>query len=395
LYGEVAAQGVGRGGAADDAPGDVVDGHLGGEEAQAGVLELDHEAAGQRRRVEAEDVDVGARGQVGVYADGEDAVGVGEEGQLRGGRQGVVAGRTLVGVGLAGAVERLQVGDVGGAQGGARAEVVDVHHGGRVGVVVEAEHVAGLVQGDGEQVIGRRRADAEAGGAVEAHVAGGRAGGGVVGEGEGQYVGGQGGGGDADVAEAWVALGPAGRAEVLAAVADQADVDVGVDGPGLQGAEDLRLPDGGGGVGVEGPEERAGLAWADRGPVGGEADGQMLGVGPGVAPGGRDAAVFELLELEAAVRHGFTSSRGARVGLPAKSRREGLHPLFCNMIARGGRDRGDFLGFSGDPIEERGAGHSGDRRAGPAGVQRKGGLPWQDPDGPGRRFSRASRRGGL
>ena len=49
---------------------------------------------------------------------------------------------------------------------------------------------------------------------------------------------------DPDVAEAGVALDGADGAERLPAVGDQADVDVGVDRPGLERPEDLPLPGG-------------------------------------------------------------------------------------------------------------------------------------------------------
>ena len=51
-------------------------------------------------------------------------------------------------------------------------------------------------------------------------------------------------GADADVAEPRIVLGRPRGAEGLAAVADQADVDVRLDGPGLEGLEDLPLPGG-------------------------------------------------------------------------------------------------------------------------------------------------------
>ena len=75
--------------------------------------------------------------------------------------------------------------------------------------------------------------------------------------------------------------GPDG-AEGLAAIAHQADVDVRLDGPGLEGLEDLPLPGGGRLLGVERLEQRAGLA-GDRRSVGGEAQRQPAGVGPGDA----------------------------------------------------------------------------------------------------------------
>src|SRR5262249_61339846 len=137
---------------------------------------------------------------------------------------------------------------------------------------------------------GGRRGIARAG-AVDADVAGGGADGGVEGRGEDEDVLGEGGGGDADVAEAEVALRPAGHAQSLPAVACDAEVDAGLDGPGLQGAEDVELPAGARG---QGAEEGAVLP-GQQGAVGCEADGEVGGVGPGVAPQRRGTTVFEVL----------------------------------------------------------------------------------------------------
>src|SRR5207245_11786276 len=78
--------------------------------------------------------------------------------------------------------------------------------------------------------------------AVELDVAGPGAAGRGVRPGPGQRLGRHRVGDDADVAEADVALRGAGGAERLAAVGDDAEVDVGVRRPGLEGAQDLALP---------------------------------------------------------------------------------------------------------------------------------------------------------
>src|SRR5262249_58971785 len=138
-------------------------------------------------------------------------------------------------------------------------------------------------------------ADAELIRRVQLDIARPGAGGRLEGAGDRQLVLGLGVGGETDVAEARVALGPAGAAERLPIIGDDADVDVRLDGPGLEGAQDLALPDGGGGNGVQGAEQFTGAA-ADGRAVRRKAEGQVCRVGPRVAPGGGDAAGFELLD---------------------------------------------------------------------------------------------------
>ena len=77
-------------------------------------------------------------------------------------------------------------------------------------------------------------------------------------------------GADADVAELRVMLRRPRGAKGLAAIAHQADVDVRLDGPGLEGLKDLPLPVSGRLLGVERLEQRAALA-GDRRSVRGEA----------------------------------------------------------------------------------------------------------------------------
>src|SRR5262249_61757657 len=197
---------------------------------------------------DAVDVHVGQPGDVGLDLDARRAVGVGQEVEPGGGGEGVVAGAALVRVGGAGTVQGLDAGDVVAAQSGARALVGCVEGGGGVGAVVEAEGVGGLMQHGGEQVVGAAgAADVEGVTGVQHNVAGPGAGDALEGAGGGQLARGLGGAGDADVAEVGVALGQAGGAEGLAAVGHQPDVDIGLDGPGLEGAQHLALPGGGGG----------------------------------------------------------------------------------------------------------------------------------------------------
>ena len=149
--------------------------------------------------------------------------------------EAAVVGGGVVGVVETNAVEGLELGDVGVAQAQARAEVAVVVGGRGVGVVVrEAEDVSGLVQHEGEQVVGL----ADVLGAVEDDVAGLGAREGRVGRADGQVLLKQRilphrTGGQANVAEPRIALQEPGGAEGLPAVGDEADVDVGVDGPGL------------------------------------------------------------------------------------------------------------------------------------------------------------------
>src|SRR5581483_5781797 len=92
-----------------------------------------------------------------------------QQAQAGGGGQRVVPGATLVRVRGAGAVDRLQVRDVGGGEAGPHAGVALGHDRGRVGAVGQAEDVAELVQQDGVDVV---LALAVGHGAVQADVAG-------------------------------------------------------------------------------------------------------------------------------------------------------------------------------------------------------------------------------
>src|SRR5262249_36777633 len=168
-----------------------------------------------------------------------------------------------------------------------------------------AERVGRLVEHGGVQVDAAGPADAELIRRVQLDIACPGAGSWLEGAGGRQFVLRLGVGGEADVAEARVALGPAGAAERLPVIGDDADVDGRLDGPGLEGAQDLALPDGGGGNGVQRAKQFTGAA-ADGGAVRRETEGQVCSVRPRVAPGGGDAAVFELLDGESRTdgRHG-------------------------------------------------------------------------------------------
>src|SRR6266852_57556 len=101
------------------------------------------------------------------------------------------------------------------------------------------------MQGNGVEIVLALSADADAVVAVEEQVAApGRAGPGKRRarghRGVHEWL-----GGNANVAEARVALHGPGRSERLAAVGHDADVNVGVHRPGLEGAEDFVLPRGG------------------------------------------------------------------------------------------------------------------------------------------------------
>ena len=104
-------------------------------------------------------------------------------------------------------------------------------------------------------------------------------------------------GADPDVAEPGVVLDGPGGAEGGPIVADQADVQVGGDGPGLERAEEL----GPGGVGAGEAAEDPGQVAADPGDGGaggGEAEGEVAAVEPRLPEDGRDGAVFEGFQPE-------------------------------------------------------------------------------------------------
>src|SRR5262249_9453379 len=94
----------------------------------------------------------------------------------------------------------------------------------------------------------------------------------------------EGAGADTDIAEARIALNGTGDAEFLSPIIDHADVDVGVGGPSLEGAENLCLPCRGGQSG-ERAEKGARLA-IDGGAGGGNAQREPRGVEPGRAEHG-------------------------------------------------------------------------------------------------------------
>src|SRR5205807_9345595 len=103
--------------------------------------------------------------------------------------------------------QRLNAGDVAGAQAGARTRVARVHDGSRITAVRQSQGVARLVQGHRVQVVGARLIVAEHVGRVEKDVAGGGARRRVERLGErhsvatGHAAGGNGEGADANVAE--------------------------------------------------------------------------------------------------------------------------------------------------------------------------------------------------
>jgi len=75
-------------------------------------------------------------------------------------------------------------------------------------------------------------------------------------------------------------------------VVHQADVQVGVDGPGLEGAEDFEP----GGVRAKRGAAQEAADAGDGRPVRGEAQGQVAAVQPRLTERGRDGAVFQSLQ---------------------------------------------------------------------------------------------------
>ena len=141
-------------------------------------------------------------------------------------------------------------------------------------------------------------ADAEPLIAVEKDVAAGGAGERGIRRTDGEVLlverfGSQGRGGKADVAEPGIALQEARGAKGLASVIDDGNVDVGVDGPGLQSPQDFQLP--GRGIAAQRLVEGARGA-IDAGAVRHEARRQMGGVRPRHVPDGHEIAVLERFE---------------------------------------------------------------------------------------------------
>src|SRR5207249_615346 len=104
-----------------------------------------------------------------------------------------------------------------------------------------------------------------------------------------------------DVAKARIALDVAGRAQGDAALfADEADVDIGVHGPGLEGPQDLLLATAHGGLTTEKVQQVA-ADGSDRCAIGGETEGELLRIQPGLAVHGGRETVFEALDVEKAL----------------------------------------------------------------------------------------------
>src|SRR5262249_46463687 len=100
---------------------------------------------------------------------------------------------------------------------------------------------------------------------------------------------------EADVAEARVALRQAVAAERLALIIDEANVDIRLDGPGFESAQDGALPGGRRAVLVQVLEQHAGNVFV-QGSIGSKAQRPVLGVRAGVATRGRRATVFKLFK---------------------------------------------------------------------------------------------------
>src|SRR5262249_20990529 len=98
----------------------------------------------------------------------------------------------------------------------------------------------------------------------------------------------------ANITEARVALGQAASAEGLAAVGHHADVDIGVDRPGLEGLQDLLLPGHGRLLLVERLKQVA-LVAGDGCAIWSKAERQVRAVEPGSSRDERrDGAVFQV-----------------------------------------------------------------------------------------------------
>src|SRR5438132_10608673 len=160
--------------------------------------------------------------------------------------------------------------------------------------------MAGFVERDGIQVVGRLAVAAELIRAVEEHVAGpGRAGPGKRrGGGHGRRL--QHAGSNADIAEARVALHGAGHTQRQSAILSDAHVYVGVDGPGLEGAQDRRFPVRGAVLGIQEMEQSTRSA-AGTGAVGREAEREMSRVGPHLAEDTWGKAVLKLFQTKRAL----------------------------------------------------------------------------------------------
>ena len=156
--------------------------------------------------------------------------------------------------------------------------------------------MARFVQGDGIEVVVAGAVDAEVVLAVEHHVASPGAAGEVERRGVGEmrirrlrrH-------GDADIAKTRIALRRAAGAQRLSAIGYDADVDVGVDGPGLEGPQNLGFPVRRGGAAVQGLQEVARIA-ANACSIRNEAQCQVAGIGPGDAPLRRGEPVFQTLQ---------------------------------------------------------------------------------------------------
>ena len=156
------------------------------------------------------------------------------------------------------------------------------------------------MQGHGKEIVLACPVDAEVIGAVEHHIAPP----GAAGEVERRSISHVGIGrhrrqGDATIAKAGVSLDGTTRPQRLSAIGDEADIDVGINGPGLKRPQDFLLPGAGGGAAVERLKERA-LGVAAGCPVRNETQGQMTRVRPRNAPRGRREAVFQDFQAELA-----------------------------------------------------------------------------------------------
>ena len=151
------------------------------------------------------------------------------------------------------AIKALQRGNVLTVQTGPQPSVVGVIRRSWIGCLVsKTEHVTRLVQGNREEIVLACPVDAKVIAAVKQHVACPGAAREVEGRGMRKVDRGrQGRHGDAAIAEAAVTLHGAGDPKRLAPIRHQADVDVGVDGPGLKRPQNLGLPGAGRGAGVE------------------------------------------------------------------------------------------------------------------------------------------------
>src|SRR5262249_53662324 len=140
------------GGRADLDLVDVVDLDQGRQQAQAAGLDLHpHRAGGAGRDGDLVVVEVGDRGDVEVGDQGGQVTD--QAGDVGGRGEAAVGGGGVRAAGQAGAVDRPDAADVVGPQARLDAVVRGVHDGGGDRAVVQAQGVAYLVGGDGEQVV--------------------------------------------------------------------------------------------------------------------------------------------------------------------------------------------------------------------------------------------------